>query len=90
MSDTGYLMDEGKLQRVDEEHDVNLSQIVQACEDPMQLCVEDPQGNPGRYMIVGRTEMGRILQVVCSEEDAPVVRLITAFEANSYWRNEYG
>ena len=45
MSDIGDLMDEGKLQLVIDEHNVNFSQIIQACEDQMQLCTEDPQGN---------------------------------------------
>lgn len=89
MADVGYLMDEGKLQRVTEAHSVTLSEIVEGCEDPQHLADIDPQGNPERYMIVGRTKNGRILQVLCSEEEAPAVRLITAFDANSFWRTEY-
>lgn len=89
MSDVGYVWDEDKMSKVIREHDVNFSQAVQACEALDVMCEDDPQGNPGRFMMLGQTEEGRLLQVVCSDESMPIVRLITAFDANSFWRGEY-
>lgn len=89
MSDIGYLWDERKQQRVLEKHSLTLSQVVQAAEDVEHLSAPDPQGDPERFMLVGRTDAGLTLQVLCSEEDLPVVRLITAFVADEYWRREY-
>ena len=87
--DTGYLWDEKKRAEVLAKHSITYSQAVQACEDQNHLLQEDPQGNPDRFMIVGRTEAGRLMQVICAEEDLPLIRFITAFDAEAFWRNSY-
>lgn len=40
-------------------------------------------------MLIGQTEQGKVLQVLCSEEQMPVIRLVTAFVADEYWRQNY-
>ena len=89
MADEGYVWDEDKRAKVWEQHQVSLSETVQACEDPDSLLVDDPQDNFGRFMMVGATETRRVLQVICSDEEMPVVRLITAFDANETWTLSY-
>jgi uncharacterized DUF497 family protein len=87
--DTGYVWDEEKYKRVRTEHDVRFAEVVDAFEDPFALEELDPQGKWGRFLLVGQTPAGRVLQVMYSEEELPVVRLITAYEANEYWRGRY-
>lgn len=87
--DTGYVWDEFKYARVQKEHDVNFDEVVAVFEDNDALYSPDPQGTPDRQMVVGRTRQARILQAVFTYEDAPLVRIITAFEASKDWKNEY-
>lgn len=87
--DLGYLWDERKAALVEKKHGVDLAQAVEALCDPDQLYDEDPQGDWGRFMIVGRTRHGKLLQVILSDEELPVMRLITAFEADAVWRQAY-
>ena len=89
MADEGYLWDENKMSKVWNEHAVSFYEAIQACEDPYQVLTEDPQGHEERFMIVGRTEQGRILQVLISDEELPVMRLITAFDAEPRWIQEW-
>ena len=42
-----------------------------------------------RYIAIGTTQMGRVLTIVFTEEDAPLVRIITAFEASAEQRQLY-
>lgn len=87
--DVGFLWDEEKEAAVQEKHNVNLEQAVEALVDPHHLYEEDPQQNWGRFMIVGKTRAGRILQVIVSDEELPVMRLVTAFDAEKQWRQRY-
>ncbi len=89
MSDEGYIWDSDKLERVRAKHDVEMLEAIEAELDPHSMTLEDPQGNWDRYMIVGQTSSGRILQVICTDEDTPLVRFITAFEAGEHWRRSY-
>ena len=48
----------------------------------MDMNFPDPEGHEGRWMLVARSTGGRELAIVFSEEDLPVYRLITAFDAD--------
>jgi uncharacterized DUF497 family protein len=89
MADLGYVWDEDKAQRVALKHGLSFSEVVQAAEDPHHIWDVDPQGHPTRFMIVGRTEAGKVLHVICAEEQMPVIRLVTAFVADEAWRTRY-
>ena len=89
MADVGYVWDESKYEEVQREHDVYFSEVLQVFEDPNALMVPDPQGNWEREMGVGCTWAGRLLQVLYTAEDYPLIRIITAFEGNKHWRREY-
>ncbi len=89
LSDIGYIWDELKFALVQQEHDVEFYEVIQAFEDPHALDEPDPQGNWGRYMVIGRTLSQRILQIIYSDEDLSLTRLITAFDANDYWSTLY-
>ena len=87
--DIGYVWDEDKYERVKVKHGVVFSEVVEVLERLDTLYESDPQGNPGRYMAVGEAPGGKTLQVIFSDEDAPLLRIITAFEASKEWRDEF-
>lgn len=87
--DTGYVWDEDKYDRVRDEHGVSFGEVVDVFEHPRTLYEADPQGQLERQMAVGETRDGRILQVIFTYEDAPLVRIVTAFDASEDWRDEY-
>ena len=87
--DVGFLWDEEKEAATREKHDVDLDQAIEAILDPAHLYENAPQGNWGRFIVVGRTGAGRLLQVIISDEEFPIIRLITAYGAKSQWRQEY-
>lgn len=88
--DVGYVWDEDKYDRVQEEHDVDFAEVVDVFEDDHAVHAPDPQGNLSRRMVVGQTRGGRTLQVIFNDqEDAPLVRIITAFDADPRRENEY-
>ena len=87
--DLGYIRDEHKYDRVREKHGVSFGEVVDVFEGERTLYEVDPQGNVDRQMAVGGTREGRILQVIFSYEDAPLIRLITSFDASNGWQDEY-
>jgi len=89
MADIGFLWDEVKYESVQEEHHVAFWEVVSAFDDPH--CYEDidPQGNEGRWMLVGRSASNRILCIIFTDEDLPLIRVITAFDAEQEQINEY-
>jgi len=42
-----------------------------------------------RWTWVGQTLQGRILTIVYTEEDLPLYRIVTAFDAEGRWLDEY-
>ena len=89
MSDIGYVWDERKYREVERTHGLDLLGVLEAFVDPRALQHEDPQDNWERYMTVGATRSGVILQVIYSDEELPLIRLVTAYRANDHWRREY-
>ncbi len=87
--DIGFVWDEDKYLQVQTEHDVQFYEVVAACYDPNRYEIPDPQGHNDRWMLIGKTPNGRILSVIYSEEDAPLQRLITAFDAGQRYSDEY-
>ena len=49
----------------------------------------DPSVHDDRWILVAITASGRILTIVFSDEDVPIYRLITAFEAEGRLLDEY-
>jgi uncharacterized DUF497 family protein len=87
--DVGYVWDEEKYERVKRKHGVDFGEVIDTFEDVQTLYEQDPQGDVERQMAVGQTRGGRVLQVIFTYEDAPLVRVITAFDASKDWRHEY-
>ncbi len=87
--DIGFVWDEDKYEVVRRQHHVKFYEVVSAFDDPNGYEVPDPAGHEDRWMWVGRTAQGRILAAIYSEEDLPLYRLITAFDAEGRWLNEY-
>ena len=87
--DIGFVWDEDKYQEVQRRHNVQFYEVVSAFDDPNVQVLPDPQGHGDRWMLVGKTAGGRILSVICSDEEAPLQRLITAFDASGEVLNEY-
>ena len=87
--DIGFIWDENKYQVVQKKHKVKFYEMVSAFDDPNGYEVPDAAGHEDRWMWVGRTVHGRILAAINSEEDLPLYRLITAFDAERKWIDEY-
>ena len=86
---TGFVWDENKYQQVVAEHNVRFYEVVSAFDDPQGYEVPDPAGHADRWMWIGKTVHDRVLAVIYSEEDLPVYRLITAFDAEGRWLDAY-
>ena len=91
--DIGYVWDEAKYEEIQRAHRVLFWEVVSTFDDPDSLEEPDPQGHWDRYLSVGRTSAGRLLQVLyedaVSEEGSPLYRIITAFDAGKEWIDEY-
>jgi uncharacterized DUF497 family protein len=87
--DIGFVWDEHKYRKVVADHDVRFYEVVAAFEDVSGFEAPDPAGHVDRWMWVGQTDAGRLLVVIYSEEELPLYRLITAFDAEGAWRDEY-
>ena len=87
--DIGFIWDENKYQEVQRRHHVQVYEVVSAFDDPSGYEIADPAGHEDRRMWIGITTGGRVLAIVFSEEDLPIYRLITAFDAERRLRDEY-
>ena len=87
--DIGFLWDEDKYQEVQRKHGVLFYEVVSAFDDPDGYEIPDPAGHDDRRMWIGLTAGGRILAIVFSEEELPIYRLITAFDAERRLVDEY-
>lgn len=87
--DIGFVWDEEKYRVVVEKHGVRFYEVVSAFDDPNGYEIPDPVGYEDRWVWVGQTANSRVLVVIYSEEDLPLYRIITAFDAEGRWLNEY-
>lgn len=88
--DVGYVWDEDKYEKVKEKHDVFFHEVVSAMEDPKGFEQPDEASyEEGQWIWVGQTAQRRVLVVVYSDEDLPIFRIITAFDAEGRWLDEY-
>ena len=87
--DIGFVWDEKKYKEVQKKHNVQFYEVVQVFDDPDGYEVPDPRGHEDRWMQIGKTLCGRVLSIICSEEDLPLYRLITAFDAERRFVDEY-
>lgn len=87
--DNGFVWGENKYEAVVEEHDVHFYEAVAAFDDPNGFEAFDPVEQENRWLWVGRTPGDRLLITIYSEQDLPIYRIITAFDAEGAWRNEY-
>ena len=87
--DIGFVWDETKYNAVVREHQVRFYEVVGAFDDPSGYEVRDPGGHEDRWLWVGRTPSERLLVIIYTEQDLPLYRIITAFEAERRWIDEY-
>lgn len=87
--DIGFVWDAEKYDEVQRKHNVQFYEVVSAFDDPNSYELPDPAGHLDRWMLIGQTVNGRILSIICSDEDAPLYRLITAFDAARSYIDEY-
>lgn len=87
--DLGFVWDENKYRRVQEQHGVRFDEVVAVFEDEHGYEAQDPAGHDDRYLVVGATRADRVLMVIFSEAELPLYRIITAFDAEGSWRDEY-
>lgn len=87
--DIGFVWASDKYQEVQRKHNVQFYEVVSAFDDPQGFYSPDPQGNENRWMLVARTFSGRLLSIICSDENSPLYRLITAYDAERRFIDEY-
>jgi len=88
--DLGDVWDENKYEKVKSKHRISFAEVVSAMEDPKGF--EEPDESSyeeDQWIWVGKAFSGRVLVVVYNEEDLPLHRLITSFEAEGRWLDEY-
>lgn len=87
--DVGYVWDSDKYEAVQRKHNVYFYEVVSAFEDPKGFVEDDPANHKERWMWVGLSVTNRLLSVICTDEDLPSFRIVTAFEAPAKWVSEY-
>ncbi len=87
--DIGYLWNQDKYLKVVKNHRIRFSEVVSAFEDLHGFETLDPGEYDNRWIWVGMTDQQRMLNIIYSDEEIPVLRLITAFEAERRFINEY-
>ena len=86
--DIGFVWDEDKYQKVVKEHNVKFYEVVSSFDDPDGFDMPHPVFE-GRWIWLGHTVDNRLLAVIYSDEDSPLCRLITAFDAEGALLDEY-
>jgi uncharacterized DUF497 family protein len=87
--DLGFIWDQRKYREVVRRHDVRFHEVVAAFDDLRGYEVPDPAGHDDRFVLIAGTRDGRVLFIVVSEDDLPLYRIITAFDAEGRWLDEY-
>jgi uncharacterized DUF497 family protein len=87
--DIGFVWDEKKYQAVVEKHHVQFYEVVSAFDDSQGYELPDPAEHEERWLWVGQTCSGWVLFIIYSEEDLPLYRIITAYDAEGGWFHEY-
>ena len=87
--DIGFIWAEDKYQEVQSKHGVQFYEVVSAFDDPNGYEIPDSTVYEDRWVLVGMTASGRVLAIVFSDEDVPIYRLITAFDAEGKLLDEY-
>ncbi len=83
------MSDATKYEAVIKKHKVQFYEVVAAFDDPNGYEMPDPGKYEDRWLWVGRTRWDRLLIIVYSEQDLPLYRIITAFDAKRKWIDEY-
>ena len=87
--DIGFIWDSEKYREVQRRHQVQFHEVVSAFDDPNGYGYMDLEGLAGRWTWIGATAGMRILAIIYTEEDLPLYRLITAFDAAGRSVDEY-
>jgi len=87
--DICFVWDETKYTDVLKDYDVRFCEVVSAFDDPAGYETHDPAEHEDCWLWVGQTYQGRVLLIVYTEEDLPLYRIITAFDAEGRWLDEY-
>lgn len=89
--DAEFEWDARKAQANQRKHRVAFPEAATAFADPLSLTIPDPDHSSpeeARYILVGRSERGRLL-VVAHAERGPTIRIISARPATRRERAQY-
>jgi uncharacterized DUF497 family protein len=87
--DIGFVWDEKKYNQVVAEHNVLFYEVVSAFDDPYGFEELSTVEHEIRWMYIGKTHWDRLLAVIFTEQDLPLYRIITAYDAEGRWIDEY-
>ena len=87
--DIRFIWEDNKYKEVQSKHGVQFYEVVSAFDDPNGYETPDSTVHEDRWILVGMTASGRVLAIVFSDEELPIYRLITAFDAERKLSDEY-
>ena len=90
MEDAGYVWNKSKYEEVRQKRGIRFYEVVSALENEVFLDVPH-ELHEDRFVIVAytMTETKRLLVIVVSEEEQPINRIITAYDAEGRFLDEY-
>jgi uncharacterized DUF497 family protein len=88
--DIGFVWDEIKYRTVVKEHDVHFYEVVAAFDDPAGFeTIDEVVLHETRLIWVGKPPGNRLLFIVFTEQDLSLYRIVTAYDAEGRWIDEY-
>ena len=87
--DIGFVWDQTKYEKVVRDHGVHFYEVVAAFDDPDGFDSQSLIEHEERWVWIGKTLWDRLLVIVYTDEDLPVYRIITAFDAEGRLHDEY-
>lgn len=86
--DIGFVWDEDKYSKVTQDHNVIFWEVVSAFDDDHAYEQPDPY-HEDRMIMIAKTHSNRLLYIVYTDEEMPLYRIITAFDATGHWEDAY-
>ena len=87
--DIGFVWEQSKYEKVIKDHRVRFYEVVAAFDDPNGYESQSIIEHEERWMWIGKTLDDRLLVIVYTDEDLPLYRIITAFDAEGKFQDEY-
>ena len=88
LEDNDFIWDKNKYEKVLQQRNIHFYEVVSALDSEEFLEIPH-EFHEDRFLIVAKTQTGKILVVILSDEILPVYRIITTYEAEGRALDEY-